>query len=105
MTRARRGRVRSHGLSREDPTRLGFLEMPLERGIEAVAQAQEFDGVEGPLGDPLLHLHPAGAALGGADLDVIDAEAVQEAAAGAERGAEVLAGEAVRAGHPRAAPV
>ena len=43
---------------------LGRLEPLLERWVEAVAQAQQLDRVEGPLGDPLLHLHPAGAALG-----------------------------------------
>src|SRR4051812_30940579 len=85
--------------------RLGLAELAEEPGVEAVAEAQELDRVEGPLGEALLHLHPAGAALGGTDLDVVVAEASQEAPAGAERGAEVVARQAERAGHAGAAAV
>ena len=93
------------GVHESTAPRLRFLEVAEEGWVQAVAQAQELDRVERPLGDPLLHLHPAGAALGRADLDVVVAEAVQQAAAGAERGAEVVARQAVGAGHPRAAAV
>ena len=61
--------------------------------------------MEGPLGDPLLHLHPTGAAFGRAELDVVVLEAVEEASARAERSPEIGPGEAEGARHPRATPI
>src|SRR5262249_15119285 len=57
------------------------------------------------LGRPLLHLDPAGATFGGADLDVVVPEPIHEPAPGAERGPEVVAFQAEGPRHPRAAAV
>src|SRR4051794_4899941 len=51
-------------------SRLRVFEATAERGVVAVGEAQELDRVESPLGGPLLHLNPAGAALGGTKFDV-----------------------------------
>src|SRR5450759_2320159 len=86
---------RRFGLSSSDLVpRLRVFELPAERRAEAVAEAQELDGVKGSLGRALFHLHPAGAALRGAELDVGILEPAQEPAPRAERGAEVVAAEA-----------
>src|SRR4051794_39341917 len=57
------------------------------------------------LGDGLLHLHAAGAAFGRADLDVVVAEAVQQAPTGSEGGPKIVPAEPEGAGHARAAAV
>ena len=91
-------------MSRHD-VRLGVFEVLAEGGVEAVAQAQQLDRVQSPLGDSLFHLDPAGAAFGRADLDIAVAEAPEQAAAGPERGPEAIAGQPVSAAHARAAAV
>jgi hypothetical protein len=57
--------------------------------------------MEGVLGEPLLHLDPARSALGRADLDVGIAQALQQSSAGAERGPEPVARQAVGPSHAR----
>ena len=85
--------------------RLGFLEVFPERRVQTVAQAQELDRVQGPLGQPLLHLNPAGAALGGADLDVVVLEPPEQISSGAERGAELVAAQTVGSAHAGTAAI
>ena len=56
-------------------------------------------------GDPLLHLDPAGATLGRADIDIGVAEPSQQATAGSERSPEVIVRQPKRTTHSRAAAV
>src|SRR5690606_35212553 len=76
-----------------------------EGGVEAVAEGQEFNRVEGSFGDSLLHLDSAGAAFGRADFDVVAFEPLVQLAAGSERGSEVVFAQAVGPAHARAASV
>ena len=57
--------------SRHRVSRLGFLEMLAKRRVQAVTERKQLDRMERALGDSLLHLHPAGTALRGTDLDVV----------------------------------
>ena len=88
-----------------DVARLGVFEVLAERGVETVAQAEELDGVKGSLGDSLLHLDPAGAAFGGADLDVAVAQPSEQTTAGPERSPEAIACQPEGTSHARAATV
>ena len=85
--------------------RLGIFEMKTLGRRQAVAQTEELDRMKSSFWGTLFHLHPAGAAFGRADFDVGVAKPVQEATAGAERGAKLVASEAEGSRHSGTAPV
>jgi hypothetical protein len=68
----------------------GVFKSAAEGGVVTVREAEQLDGMERTLGSPLLHLDSAGAAFGGAKLDIAVAEAAEEPATGAKRGQEVV---------------
>src|SRR5262245_22826595 len=96
---------RNEHSSRHRVARLRILEVLAERRIQAVAKAQELDRVNRALGKSLLHLDPAGAALGRSDLDVSVLEPAQQSSAGPERHPELVTSQAVGPAHARAASV
>src|SRR5258708_22634037 len=79
--------------------------MLAQERIQAVGQAKELDRVQRALGGSVLHLDPAGAALGRADVDVAMAETLDQATTGSDRIPEAIPGQPVGPAHARAATV
>ena len=84
---------------------LGFLEVLAECRVQAIAQAQKLDRVQGALGQPLFHLNSACAALGGSDFDVAVLEPPEQVSPGAERSPELVAAKTVRPTHAGATAI